>query len=545
VTDTHAIVGGGVPDRGEVPDGDLVRLARDGDAVAFRLLVERHQPMVRARARWLCANPSDVDDVVQESFMHAFIALDRLQDPDRFAGWLAGVVFNVCRNLRRRRQLTLVPDWPEPLHPAAAEGLPSAEDLDRAEALRAAVADLPAGQQRAVTLHYYADLPPARIAEPAGAARASLHKARLRLRAYLTQHRPDLVPATARRTSMIAVRIASVERRVPPGPLPDSVPTDAVVLADDMGRRRLPIWLLARDGDRLSPVAGPAAAAREHTASVAARTADELTTRLLRAAGASVTGVDIDELGPGVTAARIEVASPAGTQHVTARLGDGLALAARAHAAIRVSATVMDRLAVPEGASPGGQLPAPTAGVLHLGDRPRYEPRNMQFADGLDRWLLGGSFAEHASESHWHDYTCAAGDGVAVLSAAVPQPEGFAFLAQQMFADDYLDAVITFRGQIRIFSADGEKAARRAGLFLRIERANDIGSGRNIRGPLAEDAALADPSNHIVAITVSGEWSRHEVTARVPGDCTTVMFGLFLAGPGRIELRNAELTRAT
>ena len=39
------------------------------------------------------------------------------------------------------------------------QGLPSAEDLDRAEALRAAVADLPAGQRRAVELCYYADLP--------------------------------------------------------------------------------------------------------------------------------------------------------------------------------------------------------------------------------------------------------------------------------------------------------------------------------------------------------------------------------------------------
>jgi RNA polymerase sigma-70 factor, ECF subfamily len=539
VTDTPAVPGGGGDDRGELSDGDLVRLARDGDPVAFRLLVERHQPMVRARARWLCANPSDVDDVAQESFLHAFIALDRLEDPERFAGWLAGVVFNVCRNLSRRRQLTLVPDWPEPLHPAAAGGLPSAEDLDRAEALRAAVAGLPTGQQRAVALHYYTDLPPAQIAESAGAARASLHKARLRLGAYLSQHRPDLVPAASRRTHMTAVRIASVERRVPPGPVPDSVPTDVVVLADDTGRRQLPIWLLARDGDRLSPVA-----AREHPASVAARTADELAARLLRAADASVTRVDIDDLGPGVTAARIEIASSAGTRHVTARLGDGLAVAATAHAPIRVSDTVMGRLAVPEGTSVPGPLPAPTAGVLRLGDRPRYEPRNMRFADGLDRWLLGGSFAEHTSESHWHDYACAAGHGTAALSAAVPRPEGFAFLAQGMFADDYLDAVVTFRGQIRVSRAEDEKAAGRAGLFLRTERGRDIGSGRNIRGPLAEDAVLADPSNHIVTVTAGSDWARHEVTARVPGDCTTVMFGVFLVGAGRVELRDAELARA-
>src|SRR5579859_2194897 len=169
----------------DISDGDLVRLARDGDPVAFRLLVERHQPMARARAARLCANPSDVDDVVQESFLQAFLALDRLRDPDRFAGWLGGIVGNVCRGLQRRAPLTLLPDWPEPVHPAAADGLPSADDIDRADALRTAVADLPAGQRRAVVLHYYAGLPAGQVAGSAGAARASLHKARTRLRAHI------------------------------------------------------------------------------------------------------------------------------------------------------------------------------------------------------------------------------------------------------------------------------------------------------------------------------------------------------------------------
>jgi RNA polymerase sigma-70 factor, ECF subfamily len=86
----------------DVSDGELVLLARDGDQVAFRLLVERHQPMVRARARQLCANPSDTDDVMQETFLRAFIALDQLREPDRFAAWLAGITANVCHGLRRR-----------------------------------------------------------------------------------------------------------------------------------------------------------------------------------------------------------------------------------------------------------------------------------------------------------------------------------------------------------------------------------------------------------------------------------------------------------
>jgi bifunctional DNase/RNase len=478
---------------------------------------------------------------MQESFLRAFIALDQLRDPDRFAGWLAGITANLCRGLWRRAGLALVPGWPEPLHPTA-DDLPSAEDLDRADALRAAVADLPAGQRRAVTLHYYADLAPAQIAEPAGAARVSLHKARLRLRAYLTRHRPDLVPAASRRTHMTTVRIARVERRVPPGPLPDSVPTDVVTLADDSAHRELPIWLLAHDGDRLSRVAEPAAASREHAAATA-RSADELTGRLLRAAGASVAGVNVDELGPGVTVTRIELASPAGTRQVTARLGEGLAIAATAGAPIRVADALLDRLAVAAGTSDPGPLPASTAAVLSPGVRPRYEPRNMRFGDGLKGWQLGGSFAEHASESHWDDYACAAERGTATLSSAVPRPDGFAFLAQEMFADDYLGTTVAFRGQFRPQDAPGAVTASRAGLFLRVRRGRDIGSGRDIRGPMTEAAILADPDHHVVVIAGSGDWNRHEVTARVPDDCTTVMFGVFLAGPGRIELRDAELNR--
>ena len=261
----------------EISDGDLVRLARDGDPVAFRLLVERHQPMARARARQLCRNPSDVDDVVQESFLQAFMALDRLRDPDRFAGWLAGIVANVCRGLQRRAPVTLLPDWPEPLHPAAADGLPSAEDLDRADAVRAAVADLPAGQRRAVALHYYADLPAGQIAEPPGAARASLHKARLRLRAYLTEHRPDLVPAS--REDAHDHRPHRAHRTPHPArpragpaspPTSSSSPTTRAAgpcRSGCRGRRR-------RAAGRRTGTPGPGAGA-----------VDELTARLLRAAG--------------------------------------------------------------------------------------------------------------------------------------------------------------------------------------------------------------------------------------------------------------------
>jgi RNA polymerase sigma factor (sigma-70 family) len=504
----------------DVSDGDLARLAISGDHVAFRLLVERHQPMVRARARQLAPDPGDVDDVVQETFLQAFLALDRLRDPDRFAGWLAGIVLNVCRSLRRRAPVTLLPDWPEPLHPTSTDGLPSAEDLDRADALRAAVASLPAGQRRAVTLHYYADLPAGQVAEPAGAARASLHKARLRLRAYLTEHRPDLVPPTGR-THMTTVRVARIERRIPPGPVPDQSPTHVIVLTDDAYHRDLPIWLLGRDSHRFADDARPGPSP------------DELTDRLLRAAGTPVTAVDVDELGPEVTVARIEIATPTGPEHVTARLLDGLAMAIAAGTPIRVADAIMDRLAVPTRAGQAGPMPEQTARDLSIDLRPRYEPRNLAFASGLDNWVLGGSFIANVMQSHWQDYTASADHGTAILSAAVPQPEGFAWLAQEVFADDYRGATVTFRGQFRI--PEGKNLA---GLFVRVMNPGDL------HGPFTAETALADPANHILTLEGPGDWTSHEVAAPIPDEANTVAFGVFLAGPGRIELRNAELIRA-
>ena len=134
-------------------------------------------------------------------------------------------------------------------------------------------------------------------------------------------------------------------------------------------------------------------------------------------------------------------------------------------------------------------MPEQTARDLRLDLRPRYEPRNLTFAAGLDHWVLGGSFTENALQSHWDDYEAAADHGTAVLSAAVPQPEGFAWLAQEIFADDYRGATVTFRGQFR-----APEGAGRAGLFLRVMKPRDL------HGPFTAQAALADPANHIVTL---------------------------------------------
>ena len=182
----------------------------------------------------------------------------------------------------------------------------------------AAVADLPAGQRKAVEMFYYADLPAGRLGESPGAAKASLPKARRRLGDYITAHRPDLIPAVSRRMHMTAVRIAHAELR--PGGRPNgdfNFKQVVVVLADDPCGRALQIWLTGRGADSLWRLLDRPRGGAELSALSQELTSEALTDPVLRAAGVTVTGVDIDELGPEVTAARIEFIGLGRTQHLT------------------------------------------------------------------------------------------------------------------------------------------------------------------------------------------------------------------------------------
>jgi len=125
-----------------------------------------------------------------------------------------------------------------------------------------------------------------------------------------------------------------------------------VVLADDAGRRAIPVWLNGPEGHGLFRGDGD----HPHP-----EPAEVITAGLLRAAGVTVTGADIDTLDAGLTAgprhghdnaratARIEftAAGSAEPRQLPVRIGYALALAAAAGAPVRVADQLMDRLAVP------------------------------------------------------------------------------------------------------------------------------------------------------------------------------------------------------
>jgi hypothetical protein len=325
---------------------------------------------------------------------------------------------------------------------------------------------------------------------------------------------------------MTTVRIAYAEPR--PGKLSTGgfdIRGFLVVLADDAGHRAVPIWMTSEPGaGDLSELLGSA-----HEI-VTASAPQELTARLLHAVNATVTGVDLDvtaadatELTPQGAVARIGLTGPAGTRQVTAALGLGLAMAAAADAPVRLPDAALDRLAVPVS---GDDLltpfldrvpPAARERPGRARRRPRYEPRNLDFADGLDRWDVDLTNQE--------DYSAAADGPSAVLSSAVPRPAGSAVLVQAIFADDYRGATVVFRAQVR--AAPGTE---QAGLRL------EILSHWWRTGRPRED--------HGITVPAGLGWTTHEITARIPEEADTIRFGVTLSGSGRIWLRHPELRRA-
>jgi RNA polymerase sigma-70 factor (ECF subfamily) len=88
----------------EKPDSTLVAAAKNGEGQAFDFLVKRHEAKTFRVAFRITRNREDAKDVVQESFLKAFMHLDGFQEKSSFSTWLTRIAINEgLMSLRRTR----------------------------------------------------------------------------------------------------------------------------------------------------------------------------------------------------------------------------------------------------------------------------------------------------------------------------------------------------------------------------------------------------------------------------------------------------------
>jgi len=92
---------------GEPSDGELLRLARDGDPAAFRILIRRHDRYLYRIARSVLLDDHEAEDVVQETYVRAFTRLVDFRGDASLSTWLTRIALNEALKRRRRRRRTV------------------------------------------------------------------------------------------------------------------------------------------------------------------------------------------------------------------------------------------------------------------------------------------------------------------------------------------------------------------------------------------------------------------------------------------------------
>jgi RNA polymerase sigma factor (sigma-70 family) len=303
-------------------DRTLVAAARDGDRDAFAILVERHHATLLRTCRRALGDPAAAAEVAQDAVLAALTGLASLRDDGAFGSWLCGIRHNLARRARRTPA-------PLPLEAAPEPAAPGPEEREAGARVLAAIAALPRGQRDAVALFYLADLSHAQIAArlgiSTGAVKTRLHKARASLQTRLEDLRRD----THAMTSTIPMHVADIRDTGA-----DGLSSHVVVLEEEGGTRRLPIWIGAPEATTL--------AARLHAVDLPRPDTYRFAADLLGAAGAGLREVRVVRLADDVFYAQAVLEDGAS---VDARPSDALNLALVTGAPVLVEEAVLAQAA--------------------------------------------------------------------------------------------------------------------------------------------------------------------------------------------------------
>jgi len=185
--------------RQSIPDEELIRRFRAGDASAFEGVVARWEPEILRLAFRLTGDLDEARDVMQTTLMRTHATLAGFQGDARFSTWLYRVVVNVYRDRRRgaaadehaRRGAARVRPGADATTPERA-----AVQRETVELVARAVLTLPSDEREVVVLRHYGDLPFPEIARvldaPATTVKSRMARGLLRLRARLKELEEEL-----------------------------------------------------------------------------------------------------------------------------------------------------------------------------------------------------------------------------------------------------------------------------------------------------------------------------------------------------------------
>jgi RNA polymerase sigma-70 factor (ECF subfamily) len=177
---------------------EMIRRARQGESPAWTALMRQHQEPIFRYAYLLMGDADEAEDIVQETFVHAYRALERFDTQRPMRPWLLRIAANLASNRRRslgryfsalqRLFLQEKPDQKSVEQQSSQAG--------RAHQVWEAVQQLKPADAQVIYLRYFLDLSTDEVAQaltvPAGTVKSRLHRASDRLRQVIEQRYPGL-----------------------------------------------------------------------------------------------------------------------------------------------------------------------------------------------------------------------------------------------------------------------------------------------------------------------------------------------------------------
>lgn len=90
-------------------DADLVACVIGGHENAFTIIMRRYNRLLFRTARSIAGNDADAEDILQEAYLHAWIALRSFRGDAQFSTWLVRIVVNEALGRRRRKGAQIIP----------------------------------------------------------------------------------------------------------------------------------------------------------------------------------------------------------------------------------------------------------------------------------------------------------------------------------------------------------------------------------------------------------------------------------------------------
>lgn len=173
-------------------DLDLAGRIRAGDGGAFEELYQRHAARLYNLAYRMAGGPTEAEDLLQDIFLLAYRKLGSFRGDSSLGTWLYRLAMNHCLDVLRSRQTrmgqqtdSLDEDGAVEVAAAPAIGAVSRMDLERA------IETLPPACRAAFLLHDVEGFGHEEVGSilgiSGGTSKSQVHKARLRIRQYLTQ----------------------------------------------------------------------------------------------------------------------------------------------------------------------------------------------------------------------------------------------------------------------------------------------------------------------------------------------------------------------